>query len=64
MKERHEKQSNDKKENDMRKMYSSAVLGTDNPVFLQHRDYVDLAFHFCNRGLGYVKFYEKIDFFG
>ena len=37
-------------ENDMRKMYSSGVLGIDNPVSLQHKVYVEVALHFCRRG--------------
>ena len=54
-------------ENDMRKMYSSGVLGIDNPVSLQHKVYVEVALHFCRRGreglreLTKNSFCEKVD---
>ena len=54
-------------ENDMRKMYSSDVLGIDNPVSLQHKVYVEVALHFCRRGreglleLTKNSFCEKVD---
>ena len=55
------KQSKDEKENDRRKVYSSAVLVSGNPVSPQPKCYVDVVLHFCSRGRGYVKFYEKMD---
>ena len=54
-------------ENDMRKMYSSGVLGIDNPVSLQHKVYVEVALHFCRRSreglreLTKNSFCEKVD---
>ena len=48
-------------------MYSSGVLGIDNPVSLQHKVYVEVALHFCRRGREGLRehtknsFCEKVD---
>ena len=54
-------------ENNMRKMYSSGVLGIDNPVALQHKVYVEVDLLFCRRGreglreLNKNSLFEKVD---
>ena len=54
-------------ENGMRKMYSSGMLGIDNPVTLQHKVYVEVALHVCRCGreglreLTKNSFCEKVD---
>jgi len=54
-------------EEDMCKMYTSGVLGTDDPVSLQLKVYVEVALHFCRRGreglreLTKGSFCEKVD---
>ena len=51
-------------------MYSSGVLGIDNPVALQHKMYVEVALHFGRHGreglceLTKNSFCEKVDLDG